>query len=192
MSDILLSMDQWAKSRKRLADTYMPTVKAGILSGVMRLIPHMQERTRTAPPANPAGIGSGGAVNTGAYLRSWQVNPLANGARLFNGSPYSGIIEHGARPMGARARMTRGTGSAIKRKPISKRMRALQRWVELRLHVPRSESRQVAFLVGRAIARRGLVGRHVLTADDNVRQMTDLVLGEVQHEIDGALARSYR
>jgi hypothetical protein len=192
MSDVLLSMDQWAKSRKRLADTFMPTINAGILSGVMRCLPHQQERTRTAPPANPAGIGSGGAVNTGAYLRSWQVTPLANGARLGNSSPYSGIIENGARPMGARARMVRGTGSATKRRTISPRMRALQRWVELRLHVPKGESRQVAFLVGRAIARRGLVGRHVLTGDDNVRVLTEIVLGEVQHEIDAALTRSYR
>jgi hypothetical protein len=189
---VTLTFDQFAKSRERLAQQFWPTVQRGILSGAMRCIPEMHARTADAPPANPSGIGAGGAVNTGRYKGAWQAVRIDGGARLYNSAPYAGVIEYGARPLGARGpRLQRVVVKGQNARPLSPRMEALKRWVELKLHVSKEESRSVAFLVGRAIARRGLLPRRVMTGEGQIARLTSLVLGEVRHEIDEAIRESY-
>jgi hypothetical protein len=95
---LVLNSKQFAEYHQRLADQFIPTVHRGVRAGAARAVGYLVERTRTAPPANPGGIGTGGAVNTGAYVRRWRSVPLPNGAELINDSPYAPVIEYGRRP----------------------------------------------------------------------------------------------
>lgn len=130
---------------QRLGSRFIPAARRGVLHGAMRAIPTLHRATSKAPPANPGMVGTGGAVNTGRYLRSWFAEATQEGAVLYNSAPYSPIIEHGRR---------RG-----KFPPV----RELELWVIRRLGVKPDEAKGVAFVIARAIARRGLLGRKVMT-----------------------------
>ena len=122
----------------------MSLIKKGMLDGAMQSMHTLDAATRTARPANPAGIGTGGAVNIGGYLRGWFYSRIPNGVSIFNKMPYSPIIEGGRR---------RG------KRPPSK---VLVPWVIRRLGVSEKEARGVAFVIARAIGKRGLLPRKVL------------------------------
>lgn len=99
---LVLSSKEFAAYHKRLADQLRPTILRGVHSGAARAVGYLVQRTRAAPPANPAGVGSGGAVNTGAFIRRWKSVKLPDGAELVNDSPYAGIVDpdaqYGRRP----------------------------------------------------------------------------------------------
>lgn len=99
---LVLSSKEFAAYHKRLADQLRPTIVRGIHSGAARAVGYLVQRTRAAPPANPAGIGTGGAVNTGGFLRRWKSVRLPDGAELVNDSPYAGNVDpdaqYGRRP----------------------------------------------------------------------------------------------
>lgn len=91
-------------------------------------------------------------VDRGTYLRSWAVYDIPNGARVYSKAPYAAVIESGRRP-----------GSRMP--PVD----VIARWVRRKgllggkggRSSPRAE-RQAAFMIARAIARRGVPGRWVL------------------------------
>jgi hypothetical protein len=99
---LVLSSREFAAYHKRLADQLRPTILRGVHSGAARAVGYLVQRTRAAPPANPAGVGSGGAVNTGAFIRRWKSVRLPDGAELVNDSPHAGIVDpdaqYGRRP----------------------------------------------------------------------------------------------
>lgn len=73
-------------------------MRRGLLSASMRAIPVVRKSAREAPPANPAGKGTGGAFNTGDYVRAWKSEPTKTGAVLYNTKLYAAVIEEGRRP----------------------------------------------------------------------------------------------
>jgi len=88
-------------------------------------------------------------VNTGAY-RSGISNSVQLGELTITGSVFSqddpikvAVIEEGRRP----GRFP----------PVG----VITRWVQLVIRPPANKLRQVAYLVGRAIAERGIAGKHV-------------------------------
>lgn len=133
--------------RKALGAKFKAALRVGLQAGAMRALAIIQDAARAAPPANPQGVGSGGAVDTGRYLRSWKVRVLQKelAVRVFNDAPYAPVIEYGRRP-GARM---------PPRGPI-------QRWAKRRLGLSPREARDAAWAIAAAIAQRGLVGRLVL------------------------------
>ena len=154
-----MTMREWVAYQGSLGDRYVPTALAGVLSGVMRCLVLLQERTRRA-----------GAVNTGRYLAAWKVSKLPNGARVFNQAPYAGVIEQGRRPG--------------KFPPVT----AIERWVTRKLGLKGAEARTAAFLIGRAIQRRGIRARRILTDPANLEAMTALVQEEVSRVLREMLA----
>ena len=96
---------------------------------------------------------------TGAYRTSWEVQRTKTGAKLVNLAPYAKVIEWGRRP-GAKA------------PPVE----VIREWVRQKL-VPagkvddnEAEIKSAAFLIGRAIKRRGIPAKLVLaTADLDMR-----------------------
>ena len=110
----------------------------------------IQTATRNAPPANPRGVGSGGALNTGEYLRAWKTHVerrgLNHGVLIYNTMPYAPVIEFGRR--------------AGARQPPSE---PLARWAQRKLGLPYEEAQSVGFLIARRIKRHGLKPRHVMT-----------------------------
>lgn len=96
---------------------------------------------------------------TGAYRTSWEVQRTKTGAKLVNTTPYAKVIEWGRRP-GAKA-------------PPPE---VIREWVRQKLvpagKVDDNEAaiKSAAFLIGRAIKRRGIPAKLVLaTADLDMR-----------------------
>jgi hypothetical protein len=169
----VLRMDpkQFALYQHKLAQRFTPILLRGVQAGAQRVVALMIERTTSAPPANPAGIGGGGAVNTGDFRRRWRARPLPDGAVVTNDHPASPTIEHGRRP-----------GKRPPRDPIAQ-------WARRRLGLSETEAMSVAFLVARAIGRRGLIGRKIMTAPEAQTRIEWLIRNEIIHEINLELKR---
>lgn len=147
------TLKQWVGWTKRLGRDLLPAARHGCLVAAQRGIQVVQDATRAAIPANPSGIGTGGAVNNGGYLRGWKSAATPNGARLFNDVSYSGVIEDGRR-----------AGSAWPPRA------AIVAWAKRRLGLSTKDAQQAAFPISRAIARRGLRARKVLGGvEDKIR-----------------------
>lgn len=138
--------------------------KRGLLSAAMRARTIMDAAVKTAPPASPRG--SVGAFNTGYYARAWKVERTENGVHIYNLAPYAGVIEYGRRP-GAR--------------PPPKKV--MVKYAQRKLGLSAKEARRVGFLMARAIGRRGLAPRRVLTGPSTVSFLIACLRDSVQNEI---------
>lgn len=166
---VKLDMAQYVEHQKALAEKFQPAIARGLRSGVARCLAYVQQKTREATPANPAGVGSGGAVDTGEFLRSWGTSCDEDSAAIFNRAPYAGVVEGGRRP-GAR-------------QPPSK---PLAKWAQRRLGLSEKEAAGVGFVIARAIGKRGLKGRHIL--DGAKLQMTKFIHQEIRRELQAVIA----
>jgi hypothetical protein len=119
-------------------------------------------------------------VNTGEYRRNWKVRNIPGGAVLFNPTLQAGIIERGRRPgigvsrkgqedlarwvhlhgMDAAGPLTsrqRATRRRMRKAGVDKRgIRMRQMWSQ------ENRARGIAFLIARAIKRRGLPAKNIL------------------------------
>lgn len=138
-------------------------VRRGVVSGAARCVPYLVERGDTAAPASVNG--SRGAFNTGNYRRRWRMRALTDGAVVFNDATYAGVIEKGRRPG--------------KFPDIS----AVRAWARRKLHLSPKEAKRAAYPIARAIARRGLRARVVMTPKSVQQAMTKIVVDEVRREI---------
>lgn len=126
----------------------------GILSGALRCVPEMQRRSKAA-----------GAFNIGTYVRSWRAIPTPNGAKIWNVSGVeAAVIEDGRR---AGARMP----------PPA----AIQRWAQRKLGLSAKQAKGAAFVLARAIAVKGIKGKHILR--DAVPALIKIVTAEAFREM---------
>lgn len=172
MAVLRMNLREWKRYHEKLAERFHPAALRGARSAALAVTAMAQRRTRTAPPANPAGKGKGGAVNTGDYLRRWRWISIPDGARVLNDHPAAAVIEYGRRP-----------GSAPP-PPL-----AIRDWLIRRLRMKEAQANRVARAVAIAIGRRGLLARHVLTSEDAVQEIARILEREVKHELDRELAR---
>lgn len=172
MAVLRMNPREFARYHERLAREFKPTLLRGLRAGAARALPYLVDRTRAAPPANPAGIGAGGAVNTGNLIGGWRVKPLPDGAAIINLRSYGPTVDGGRR-----------AGSKLP--PL----KDITRWIMRRLGKSESEARKLAFPFARAIARRGLIARKILTGEDAQIRISELVHEEMQHELDAELEK---
>lgn len=158
----VLKMEEWKNYHRLLAADFMPTVRVGLQSAGARLIVRLVERTRTAPPANPAGKGTGGAVNTGALARGWKAEPTSAGLRLYNVESYAPIPEYGRR-----------IGAPIPPTP------PIARWAQRKLRLSETAALAAAPRIARAISIRGLRPRRILTAEEFQREIEKIAKEEI-------------
>lgn len=182
--------EQMGRFEKVMGVQLRPALKKACLSAAQASVTIMQERTRAARPANPGNVGTGGAVNTGAYLRAWRARRHPLGAVLYNSKSYAGVIELGRRPGGrlppfepilswARRRITVTTASGR-----SRRLRATSREGEV------SELFRVAHAIQWSIATHGLVGRRIMTARVARLRMAARLRIEIVREVTLAFGRA--
>jgi hypothetical protein len=161
---VKIDMKQFVEQTKRMAEELIPTAVEGAYLAALRGVGIMQRRTREAPPANPAGKGSGGAVNLGDLLRGWKAEQLSDGARVYNIMGHAPVVEHGRR--------------ANKKPPPSD---VIARWLQRRLGMSEDEARSIAFPVARAIGKRGLKGRKI--AEGGQEEIAEIALEEIERTI---------
>ena len=149
---------------RKLGKKLPEAVMRGAVRGAMRAVSTLQRATSTASPADPGGKGQSGAVNTGAYKRAWKWEKLDMAVRVYNASPYAGIIEHGRRP----GRFP----------PLS----VIEHWAQRKLGLSKKEAKAAAFPIARAIAKRGLAGRKVLTKA--APKLEQDFIAEIRAELD--------
>ncbi len=167
---LVLNSKQFAIYHQHLVDRFRPAVIRGVHSGAARAIGYLVDRTRTARPANPGGIGSGGAVNTGEFMRGWRVLRASDGATILNTKAHSPIVEHGRR-----------AGSKFPpRAP-------LVAWIRRRLRMTEEQAQRMYYPIAKEIARRGLIGRKILDADEARHEIMRLVELEVVAELNRAM-----
>lgn len=144
-STLRIGLEQAAAAVRALGPRSMEAAKRAALATAYRAQAALVRATGQAGPANPSGLGTGGAVNTGHYKRSWKAEALPDGARVYNDAPYAAVIEHGRRAGG------RGP-------PLA----AIRDWAMRRLGLSPEQAARAAFPIARAIAARGLLPRQVL------------------------------
>lgn len=108
--------------------------------------------TRTAPPASPNG--SIGAVNYGNFLRAWRSDEVNIGGR------YGVLVSNASGIKGA----TIEYGGAWPNRPPPKA--AIAHWAVRKFGIPYEKALRIAFPISRAIKRRGLKPRKVMTGPD--------------------------
>ena len=171
MTIINLTLEQYATQLRQLGNgRFKKAALRGAKMGAMRAVSTLQRATSLAGPANPQRVGTGGAVNTGAYKRAWKWETLPDGARVFNAMPYASVIEFGRR-------------SGVTAQPPTL---AIANWAQRRLGLPALDARRAAFAIAAAIKQRGLLPRLVLT-----NQRSNIEQGfhaEVQKELAKELA----
>jgi hypothetical protein len=163
------------------------------LSAAHRSVALMQLRARTAPAANPRGIGQGGAVNTGNYLRRWRATRLPDGnAAVYNSAVYAGVIEIGRRAGSRWPPITEIYNWLVRKFGIGGRTKDAK---ALRASLTHSDDGGVslglgyAMVVARAIAMRGLKGRYVMTSPTAQRKMEEFFIEEFARELDKQMKR---
>lgn len=167
---IRMKLRDFPRYQRELGQRLLPALVRGTVSGAAACIPLLVRRTREAPAANPAGVGHGGAVNTGDYVRHWRATALRSGAVVYNSTIQSAIIEYGRRPGGGPP-------------PLE----VIARWAQRRLGLSRAEALRAAYPIARAIRRRGLLPRGVMTGA--IGQMVEIVEREQLRELDQELRR---
>jgi hypothetical protein len=150
-----------------LGNNYMPTLMKGILSGAMRCIPFLKKRTDEAVPASATGVQ--GAVNYGRYKMGWRAVRIPEGAKVYNQTPYAGIIEYGRRP----------------KYPGKEGVNALHRWVQRKFSLSEYEAKPIARAIAWRLRKQALRPRLVMTGD--LQKMVELVTKEVEFELDHEL-----
>jgi hypothetical protein len=167
---VAMTPGEWASHITRLGERFAPTVRRGLMSGALACLPILHERTRKAQAASSSG--AIGAVTTGGYLQRWKSSLTAGaglGVVLYNQHPAASTIELGRRPG---------------RFPPT---RAVEQWARRRLGLSQAEAARAAFPIARAIARRGLKPREVLSGA--TKQLEKTVEGELMRSLEEELSR---
>lgn len=165
-TEVKFSLVEW---KKWLGDLkFEKAAKRGLDSGAKRALPLLHTATDNAPPASPKG--SKGAVNTGAFRRRWKSTKIDRGVAIFNDASYAPVIE-GGRRKGQPQPPT---------KPIAG-------WARKRLGLSTKEAQQAAYVMARAIKKRGLRPRHILknSLPDIRKAMIREVEIELKRELKG-------
>lgn len=164
-----MTFEEWQRYHLRIADALKPAAMRGLQSAALRVIPLLHARTRTAPPQNPSGVGRGGAVDTGMFLRGWKSTAQDDATVLIYNSVTDGRAP--TQEYGRRA------GSAMPPPAV------VEAWLRRRLGMGAREAKRAAFPIARAIGRRGLLPRRILTANEFQERIAEVVAEEVQMEI---------
>ena len=190
MATKVLTAREFADFHRKLGRNLGPAAKRGIMSGAARCIPFLVRQTRKAPPANPSGIGTGGAVNTGDFIRRWRAVETSGGARLLNDHPAAKVIELGRRP-GSKPPPIAPIAAWVMRRLSGFRPASFGKKVVYPLGPKQyakiasryNAARSVAFAIAKSIGKRGLLGRRILTSDFAKQKILEFVRAETIREL---------
>lgn len=129
--------------RKLARSELRKAIVVGQREAAVHTLALLKERTMTAPPASPNG--SEGAYDKGGFYAGWKVESKGRWVYVKNVSPHAVFVERGRR----------------KNKPPPP-VSAILPWVRRKLALKGKAAKTAAFLIARAIGRRGLRGRRII------------------------------
>ena len=161
MPTFFVQFNDLGEYERALGKNYPKAAKRGLVQAARSATVIYRTETMQAPPASPNG--GRGAVATGRFAGGWKVKPTASPfvVHAYNDAPHAKFVEYGRRPG--------------KPPPVS----VIAAWVRIKLRVgpavnsktgrptkrgerdPDAGIRGLAFVIARAIGRRGLRGRFI-------------------------------
>lgn len=197
MATRVLNAREYTEYHRKLGRNFRPAALRGVMSGAARCIPYLVQQTRLAPPANPAGKGKGGAVDTGGFIRLWQAQQTPYGARLFNSHPAANVIEKGRKPGSKPPPVAPITAWVMRRLKGFKPAKFGKRVVHplgprefKKISSKYNAARSVAFAIARSIGKRGLIGRRILTSEQAKFKIMGFIRAETIRELRRAIRES--
>lgn len=142
--EIVITPRSLGKLERNLGPEMLRALRGAMNSTARYALSRFQGRTRNAIPASPNG--GRGAVATGEYLRAWKIQRGTDTVTVLNDSNQAIFVEKGRRP-------------GRKPPPIE----PIRKWAEVRLGLQGAKARAAAVLIARAIGRRGLFPRNVMS-----------------------------
>lgn len=173
------------KFERQLGGNFPKAMKLGLQRVGKNSVARLQRRTKTAPPASDNG--SVGAVAEGTFLRGWKWRAVDSTTIIVrNEAPHAVYVENGRRagarmpPLAPLMKWMRVKGLAHAGRDARGRFATAQ--------VADDALRGAAFILARAIARRGLRGRNILkNAQEELRRSAQ---DTVNRAFDQALRKS--
>lgn len=150
--------------RERHLERYKRVVKA--------IQDTVEEHGQRIAVQNTQALGRYAPINTHAYLEAWQTRKTETGAVVFNDSPYASIIEKGRR-RGARMPPVKVIAEWLDQKLRGRIRNRAKRLKQVR---------GIAFVVARAIGRRGLPAKHIMRKTK--RKLDDMVRAAVRRALE--------
>lgn len=165
--------DRYAKRREVIIKTLQSAGRVALGSGIAQSIASLKR-----PP-----------VNTGMYKKAFMALPHQTGVKLFNPLPYAPMIEHGRRPgtfppIDAIAHWLAQKNLRTEPEAGKARGRRLLSGKTIGERHEEASATGLAFVVARAIARRGLDAKGVLT-----RAYRDTIRSMILEELKAVLNR---
>lgn len=155
-------LGKWAK---QLGTRLRPAVQRGLKAGGRRALVVLRDATRRYP-----------IRDTGRFQRGWRAEMSSwDQLLLRNDAPYSLFVESGRR-------------AGARQPPVM----ALVPWVQRVLGVPERRARSVAFMVARAISRRGIPARPVLKSPMTLQHVAAVMRDELLRALNEAASASMR
>lgn len=169
MATVAVDFPGLVRFMSRLKGASSEAISRGVLSASNKARPIMERAVLNAPPASARG--SVGAVNNRDYLRSWHARRETRNGNIgllvySAGVAYAGVIEHGRR-VGA----------------STPPPEALARWAQRKLGLPYKQAKRAGFAMSKAISKRGLQPRRVLTGQATQDALVDAFRTEVLFEL---------
>lgn len=151
-----ITLAQFAKKLRSYRGKLEAAQREGIYRGAQECLPMLQQKSQAA------------GVDTGGFAAGWRVVRRGKGVRIINIRPGSGFIDNGRAP-----------GKAPPPDVILG-------WVQRRFGQTGAQARSTAFLIGRKIAQRGLVGKRILRSSRKQMRMI------VRRAVKSALIDTWR
>ena len=175
MATRVMTLDHLAKQFRSLGARYMPTVMKGAASAGERARAYLVQESQRKK-----------IVDRGGYVRGWKSLVQTNKLEIYNQAPYSAVIELGRRP-GSRPPPSHVLIPWVRRHiTIEKTFKSgARKGQKVRTKPPMDKATSIAFLIARAIGRRGQPGKYVLT--DARRHIERFILLEVRDALQRAM-----
>lgn len=161
MANFRVQFNELGNYEAALGKAFKPAVSKALKKAARNTVDLYKYGTRNAPPASPNG--STGAVASGRFLRSWKVQPTSDQytVHVFNEADHAYNVEEG-RKAGSAMPPVSEIAAWVLKKGLGKKQGRDKRGRFMSKNV-----RAIAFLIARAIARRGLKGRHIVKTYEN-------------------------
>lgn len=166
MPTFFVQFNDLGEYERALGKNFPKAAKRGLVQAARSATVIYRTETMQAPPASPNG--GRGAVATGRFAGGWKVKPTASPfvVHAYNDAPHAKFVEYGRRPgkpppvsvIAAWVRIKLGRGSAKAEGGVKRG--AGGRFVK-NPRDPDAAIRGLAFVIARAIGRRGLRGRFI-------------------------------